>query len=107
MQCSTLLHSLTSIFARQCLGWTNYWTAALVPGWLSCFLAIFLERPARRTALATYVSTVVSGLAGTVMRYRYPRRIKLKISLFMNNSIIRYHRYLTLNNNFVKISDLQ
>ena len=48
-----------STIARQLLGWTNYWTAALVPGWISCLLAIFLERPSRRTALATYVSTVV------------------------------------------------
>ena len=45
---------------RRLLGFSNYWTAALIPGFISCLLSIFLERSSRRTALATYVCTVAS-----------------------------------------------
>ena len=48
---------------RRLLGFTNYWTASLLPGLLSCLLAILLERRSRRSALATYVCTVVSPLS--------------------------------------------
>ena len=45
---------------RRLLGFSNYWTAALIPGFISCLLSIFLERSSRRTALATYVCTLAS-----------------------------------------------
>lgn len=47
-------------FVRKLLGFSNFWSVALLPGWLCSFLSILVERRSRRTALATYVTNVAS-----------------------------------------------
>ncbi|XP_023328885.1 transmembrane protein 135 [Eurytemora carolleeae] len=45
---------------RQVLGFCNFWSLGLIPGWISSFLAIFVEKHSRRGMLATYVTNVAS-----------------------------------------------
>jgi len=47
-------------FVRALLTFSNFWTVALLPGWLASFLSIFVERQSRRAALATYVTNLAS-----------------------------------------------
>jgi len=47
-------------FVRALLTFSNFWTVAFLPGWLASFLSIFVERPSRRAALATYVTNLAS-----------------------------------------------
>jgi len=47
-------------FVRALLTFCNFWTVALLPGWIASFLSIFVERPSRRAVLATYVTNLAS-----------------------------------------------
>lgn len=44
---------------RNLLGHLNYPSLSFLPGFFSAILAIFIERPARRSLLAVYVANVV------------------------------------------------
>ena len=62
--------TLSSSLFRKILGYFNFLTLSFVPGWLSSFAAILVEKPSRRIMLATYVTNVVSivqyGMEGTL-----------------------------------------